>query len=125
MLSHTKNGDSYTLISPFNLTVATYDTNTNNQIEVLTPVNTSTGIYYVDLNNALYDSNVIYNLQWDVKYVSAAPVKILQNLFKYDVNSPNNLYTFGEINYELENSSDITYEIQEQQEIIVEIINSQ
>ena len=75
-------GTTYNPIAPVYLNASSFVRNTTNTIEGnLTPLLESPGIYYVDLNSALYDGDNQYDLQWNVIYAPAAPIKILLNTF--------------------------------------------
>ena len=53
-------------------------------IETLSPVLESTGIYYVELNPILYTFSDIYEIKWNVQYISIAPNRILTTRFRME-----------------------------------------
>jgi len=122
IINHNSSGENYTLIDPVGISASTYNFLTTLLTEVTTVVQESTGIYYVELNPDLYTYSDIFELRWSIQYVNNSPIKILQTLFKYDSGALR-VYTFGEIDYKLENE-DIQLEIQQQQEIIIEIVKN-
>ena len=75
-------GETYALINAYNITAASFITNSINVIENLVPTLESVGTYYVELNPILYTFNDIYEIKWSVKYTSSAPTKILVTKFK-------------------------------------------
>lgn len=116
----------YTLVNPVSISASVYLLNTI--VESVSVVNDSTGVYYVELTPSLYTNPNIYELRWTVQYTSdSASSKTLQTMFMYEpasVVGDTQLYVFGEISYEVEDSV-ISFEIQEQTEIITEVINNQ
>ena len=73
---------TYNPITPVYLNASSFARNTTNVIEGnLTPLLESPGIYYVDLNSALYDGDSQYDLQWNVIYLPSAPIKTLLTTF--------------------------------------------
>jgi hypothetical protein len=123
VINYSIGNTNYTLINPFSISANTYISNVLVESN-LNVVQESTGVYYVDLNPSLYNNQNVYELRWFIKYVNNSTEKILQTLFMYESTSPDQLYVFGEIGYELENNS-VEFEIKEQSEIIIEIINNQ
>ena len=74
--------ETKTLINPDSISAST-KTVSGSIVEVdITPVNESTGIYYVDLNPVLYSSDITYELNWYVSYVPGAPIKRLPTRFR-------------------------------------------
>jgi len=71
------------LKNPFSLTVNTINTSSNTIIENNpTLINESVGQYYISLNAIKYSFDQIYEVIWNVGYVSGAPSKILRTKFK-------------------------------------------
>lgn len=101
--------DTYTFIDPFYLSANTYNLTSSVFVENLTVNYESQGIYYVDLNNLLYNYSDTYEINWHIRYVAASPYKVLTTRFKYE---PNNYIV--ELGIELENSNKIDYEINDQ-----------
>ncbi len=111
--------DQYTFITPTFLSAATYNISSSQFVENLTTVLESSGIYYVDLNNLLYNYADIYEVNWYVRYTSASPFKILTTRFKYQ---PNNIIM--QLQIDLENRNNIDYEIGNNDDLQYEINSS-
>lgn len=74
-------GDTYTLVAPYGISATTiYNSQT---IENLTPVEESTGVYYVSMNPSLYSFDYIYELRWDIQYTASAAVKYITTKFRF------------------------------------------
>ena len=101
--------DTYTFIDPIYLSANTYNLSSSSFVENLTVNYESQGIYYVDLNNLLYNYSDTYEINWHVRYIDSSPYKVLTTRFKYE---PNNYIT--ELAIELENNQNINYEINDQ-----------
>lgn len=100
-------GDTYTLISAEGISASTiYNGQT---IESLTPVEESTGVYFVSLNPTFYSFDYIYSLQWLIKYTSSSPVKNITTKFRFQ---PINV------------SSNITLDIDTKNNIDIELIKT-
>jgi len=124
-INYNSGTSNYTLVNPTSISASVYLSNTI--IESVSVVNESTGIYYVELTPSLYTNPNIYELRWTIQYTSdSASSKTLHSMFMYEPANVDNrqLYVFGEISYELEDSN-ISFEVQEQTEIITEVINNQ
>lgn len=121
VITHTPGIENYSLINPVSLSASTYFSNSIVESN-LNVIQESNGIYYVSLNALSYSSQNIYELRWSVQYNNSAPNKNLQTFFTYE-STINQLNVFGEISYQVEDTS-IFYEVQEQSEIIIEIANT-
>ncbi len=121
VITHTSGIENYSLINPVSLSASTYFSNSVVESD-LNVIQESNGIYYVSLNALSYSSQNIYELRWSVQYNNSAPNKNLQTFFTYE-STINQLNVFGEISYQVEDTS-IFYEVQEQSEIIIEIANT-
>lgn len=76
------NTENYTLINVVDLTVEIKTTDGNTILETPTIYNESTGRYYVNIDQYLYDINKIYEINWIVKYTANSPYKTLLTRFK-------------------------------------------
>jgi len=98
----------YILINPYSLSATTFtsgsgDTESNSIIENLVSIsNTSTGIYFADLNPNLYASDITYDLVWFIKYTETAPIKKINTRFRINTNFVTNQIEFEIIKYPLE-----------------------
>jgi len=98
----------YILINPYSLSATTFtsgsgDTESNSIIENLVSIsNTSTGIYFADLNPNLYASDITYDLVWFIKYTETAPIKKINTRFRINMNFVTNQIEFEIIKYPLE-----------------------
>jgi len=79
--------DTYTLITPIELSANTYINNSTALTENLAVYNESTGRYYVNLNPILYSFDNTYELVWSVVYNSFSPVKKLTTRFRLNPNN--------------------------------------
>jgi hypothetical protein len=91
-INHTvfNSADTYTLITPIELSANTYIRNSTTVTESPIVQNESTGKYYVNLNPVLYSYDNVYELIWSVTYNSYSPVKNLITRFRlypYSINS--------------------------------------
>jgi hypothetical protein len=79
-----------------------------NTIEASLPiVNYAVGSYYCIIDDSLYDRDVIYDLDWIVRYVPSSPLRSLPTRFKlYD--GIGNGIVVREILYELKSSTPVT-----------------
>jgi hypothetical protein len=77
-------------------------------IEVSLPiVNYAVGAYYCIIDDSLYDRDVIYDLEWVVRYTSSSPIRSLPTRFKlYD--GIGNGVVVREILYELKKPMPMT-----------------
>jgi hypothetical protein len=88
----TSNGSGSTTQTLINANTISASTSTvsssgNTIIEnIFSPINESTGIYYVDLNPNKYSSDITYELNWFVSYVPGAPEKRLPTRFRVNPN---------------------------------------
>lgn len=73
---------SHSLIDPYYLSATTKVVSGLTTIETLTPLQESSGIYYVNLNPSLYSFSNVYELDWHVNYINGSPQKILPTRFK-------------------------------------------
>ena len=89
-IDHTgfSSADTYTLITPIELSANTYISGSTTIIETLIAQNESLGKYFVNLNPILYSFDNIYELIWSVVYYSGSPVKNSTTRFRL---SPNNI----------------------------------
>ena len=89
-INHTvfNSADTYTLITPVELSANTYVRNSSALTETLVVYNESIGKYYVNLNPILYSFDNVYELVWSVVYDSLSPVKKLITRFRLN---PNNI----------------------------------
>ena len=81
--------DTYTFIDPISVSASTTIYGNNTIIENIIPTNESLGRYYADLNPFLYSIGVIYEITWQVIYVSNSPLKLLKTRFKLVSNITN------------------------------------
>lgn len=100
-------GDTYTLISANGISAST--TYNGQIIENLTPVEESTGVYFVSLNPTYYSFDYIYNLNWIIKYTGNAPIKTITTKFRFQ---PINV------------SSNISLDIDTKNQIDIELIKT-
>ena len=83
--------DTYTLITPVGISANTVVSGSTLIIENLVVQNESVGKYFVSLNPVLYSFDNIYELNWNVVYVSSAPTKKLITRFRfrpYNITAP-------------------------------------
>lgn len=76
-------GETYTLINPNLISADVFKINDLNIIESPIVVNESVGKFYVDLNSSLYTFDDIFEIKWNVKYVSNSPNKTLITRFRF------------------------------------------
>lgn len=90
-INHTafNSADTYTLITPIELSANTYILNSTAITETLLVYNESTGKYYVNLNPNLYSFDNVYELVWSVVYNSFSPIKKLITRFRLNPNNIN------------------------------------
>ncbi len=87
--SPSNSADTYTFIDPISVSASTTVYGNNTIIESIVLVNESTGRYYADLNPYLYSTGIIYEITWQVIYVSNSPLKSLKTRFKLVSNITN------------------------------------
>jgi len=91
---------SQTLIDPYYISATTKLVSGSTIIEEPTPIQESSGIYYVNLNPILYTFSNIYELNWYVNYIDGTTQKILPTRFKL-----NPLNIGNQIDLELQNQN--------------------
>ena len=93
-ISSTGSEDTYSLFTPSEIvSTNVYLKNTSTLIEnVSVQTEESTGVYYADLNAALYSFDNTYDLKWTVKYVTGGENKVLTTSFKlHPINIANSI----------------------------------
>jgi len=77
-----------TLLNPVGISASTTTVASSGLtiLETVTPVNESTGIFYVDLDPNLYSSDITYELNWLVQYLPGAPIRRLPTRFRINAN---------------------------------------
>jgi hypothetical protein len=73
---------SYNLIDVDSLNVEIRNRVNNDLVETPSITRESLGVYYVEINQYLYDLENIYEVNWIVKYNSVSPIKKLLTRFK-------------------------------------------
>ena len=90
---------SYELIDPYSLSASVTNVTQNSLVEgTATTVNTLVGIYYVDLSVPLYNTNDIYEVDWQIQYTPSSPVRHLYSRFRF----PEVLVQVGKVIRELD-----------------------
>lgn len=111
-INHNISSQLYTLINVSTLSATVVNASTSFLIETPSVINTSTGVYYVELNPTLYSPSDIYEILWNVIYVSGIGNKILKTRFKLDVDSvggiTNVIYAFDQ---EIDTSPIVDFEM--------------
>lgn len=75
---------TYTLIDVESISASTSLSGTTVQMS-LPIVNYAVGSYYCIIDDRLYDTDTIYDLEWTVQYTSSSPIRSLPTRFKlYD-----------------------------------------
>lgn len=110
--------DNYTLIDPYDLSVATYNFATQELVENLVVNNESLGNYYVDLNANLYVFPTVYEIVWTVQYLNNNITKLLKTKFIFD---PINQNYITELDIEFSKYANIDYEIMDSTPLEFEI----
>lgn len=77
--------ETYTAINPVSLTADVYDVTAGNTLveSGATVTNSSTGLYYADLNEVLYSTDHEYEIYWHVQYTSDSEEKLQYTRFKF------------------------------------------
>lgn len=122
-VSKSGTSETYTLITPTSITAESFvagtgDTNSSSIIETdITLIESSTGIFYADLNPNLYSSDVTYDLVFYVQYTPTAPSnkKLITRFRIMPFNIANNLdFEISDVNnidFEININTPIQYEI--------------
>jgi len=73
-------GDTFTPQNPLSISAVVKD-ESGNVIEKPTPINESTGQYYVELDDSLYTVGNIYNVHWTVQMISGIDQQITTRFY--------------------------------------------
>ena len=76
---------SYTLIPPYSLSASVRNISQGSIVveASATTVNTTVGVYYADLSVSLYNTDDIYEIDWQVEYTVSSPVRHLFTRFQF------------------------------------------
>ncbi len=115
------NNEVYTLINPSSLNAQIYNFTLSFSVESPTVVNESTGFYYINISPELYNESDVYEVRWNVVYLTGTSQKTLSTFFKYSSTGSITIYKFGEINFEIQQPI-TNIELKEAEEISLEIL---
>lgn len=99
---------NYTLLSPYSLSASTFVASTGAtestiQIENLVSITQeSTGVYWADLDPAMYATDISYDLVWYVNYTDNAPLKKISTRFRLNTSTVTNQIEIEILHYPLE-----------------------
>lgn len=76
---------SYSLIQPHALSASVRNISQGSAIieASATTVNTTVGVYYADLSVSLYNTDDVYEIDWEVQYTPSSPVRHLLARFQF------------------------------------------
>lgn len=77
----------YTAIDVNSISASVINLSNSSTVENVTIVHSSTGVYYAILNPILYSYSNIYELRWDVVYISGTSSKRLVTRFRIEHSS--------------------------------------
>lgn len=118
------NNEVYTLITPSSLSAKVYNDTLSFLVESPIVNNQSIGFYYINISPELYNENDVYEIRWDVQYVSGSEQKELSTFFKYSSTGSITIYRFGEIDFDVEHRL-TEIELKQAEEFSLEIIGEQ